>query len=95
MGIVCGPPTHPLRPLLPVLRLSLGPSLCRVEAIHQTLLTLWHQLHVDMKSLLAWQYVQRHIQQIQAWSLLSVSAAGHPPLSSVACLVLWRAKSET
>ncbi|XP_067146147.1 plectin [Apteryx mantelli] len=40
----------------------------RLEATHQHLLTLWHQLHVDMKSLLSWQYLIRDIQQIQSWS---------------------------
>ncbi|XP_061463249.1 plectin isoform X27 [Rhineura floridana] len=42
----------------------------RLEATHQHLLTLWQQLHIDMKSLLSWQCLQRDIQQIQSWSLL-------------------------
>ncbi|XP_066482563.1 LOW QUALITY PROTEIN: plectin [Tiliqua scincoides] len=45
-------------------------AVSRLDATHQSLLALWHQLHVDMKSLLAWQYLQRDIQQIQSWSLL-------------------------
>ncbi|XP_069477962.1 plectin isoform X5 [Ambystoma mexicanum] len=40
----------------------------RLEGSHQTLLTLWHRLHIDMKSLLSWQYLIRDIQQIQSWS---------------------------
>ncbi|XP_078542690.1 plectin isoform X4 [Lissotriton helveticus] len=40
----------------------------RLDSNHQTLLTLWHRLHIDMKSLLSWQYLTRDIQQIQSWS---------------------------
>lgn len=35
-------------------------------------MTLWHQLHVDMKSLLAWQSLSRDIQLIRSWSLVTV-----------------------
>lgn len=45
----------------------------RLEATHQQLLVLWHQLHLDMRSLLSWQYLIRDIQQIQSWSHLTVS----------------------
>ncbi|XP_042319568.1 plectin isoform X4 [Sceloporus undulatus] len=45
-------------------------AVSRLEGTHQGLLALWHQLNIDMKSLLSWQYLQRHIQQIQSWSLL-------------------------
>ncbi|KAJ7338281.1 hypothetical protein JRQ81_011044 [Phrynocephalus forsythii] len=41
-----------------------------LEASHQSLQALWHQLHIDLKSLLSWQYLQRYLQQIQSWSLL-------------------------
>lgn len=43
----------------------------RLEAQHQALVTLWHQLHVDMKSLLAWQSLNRDIQLIRSWSLVT------------------------
>lgn len=63
------------------LELSIGlPSLGRLEATHQSLLTLWHQLHIDMKTLLSWQYLQRYLQQIQSWSLLMVRLYSSPPL---------------
>nr|XP_028591701.1 plectin isoform X7 [Podarcis muralis] len=45
-------------------------AVSRLEGSHQSLLTFWHQLHIDMQSLLSWQYLQRDIQQIQSWSLL-------------------------
>uniref|UniRef100_A0A8C7C7I9 Plectin n=1 Tax=Neovison vison TaxID=452646 RepID=A0A8C7C7I9_NEOVI len=40
-------------------------------AQHQALVTLWHQLHVDMKSLLAWQSLSRDLQLIRSWSLVT------------------------
>uniref|UniRef100_A0A8C4UN90 Plectin n=1 Tax=Falco tinnunculus TaxID=100819 RepID=A0A8C4UN90_FALTI len=43
----------------------------RLETTHQHLLVLWHQLHLDMRSLLSWQYLIRDIQQIQSWSHLT------------------------
>ncbi|XP_026577682.1 plectin isoform X14 [Pseudonaja textilis] len=64
---------------------SLAPSICflipppnkealeavgRLETGHQKLLSTWHQLHLNMKSLLSWQLLQRETQQIQTWSLL-------------------------
>ncbi|KAG8134123.1 hypothetical protein E2320_011850 [Naja naja] len=64
---------------------SLVPSICflipppnkealeavgRLETGHQKLLSTWHQLHLNMKSLLSWQFLQRETQQIQSWSLL-------------------------
>ncbi|KAL8181400.1 UNVERIFIED_CONTAM: hypothetical protein K2H54_001018 [Gekko kuhli] len=42
----------------------------RLEATQQSLLSLWHQLHIDLRSLLSWQCLQRDIQQIHSWSLL-------------------------
>uniref|UniRef100_A0A8C6XDD7 Plectin n=1 Tax=Naja naja TaxID=35670 RepID=A0A8C6XDD7_NAJNA len=41
-----------------------------LETGHQKLLSTWHQLHLNMKSLLSWQFLQRETQQIQSWSLL-------------------------
>ncbi|XP_038935779.1 plectin isoform X21 [Rattus norvegicus] len=46
-------------------------AVARLEAQHQALVTLWHQLHVDMKSLLAWQSLNRDIQLIRSWSLVT------------------------
>lgn len=61
----------------PPLTPRLTPPLPRLEAAHQHLLVLWHQLHLDMRSLLSWQYLIRDIQQIQSWSHLTVS---RPPV---------------
>ncbi|XP_051827331.1 plectin isoform X25 [Antechinus flavipes] len=46
-------------------------AVSRLEGLHQTLESLWHQLHVDMKSLLAWQCLTREIQLIRSWSLVT------------------------
>ncbi|XP_054446557.1 plectin isoform X12 [Pteronotus mesoamericanus] len=46
-------------------------AVSRLEAQHQTLVTLWHQLHVDLKSLLAWQSLSRDMQLIRSWSLVT------------------------
>ncbi|XP_055981334.1 plectin isoform X1 [Sorex fumeus] len=46
-------------------------AVSRLETQHQALVTLWHQLHVDMKSLLAWQSLSRDVQLIRSWSLVT------------------------
>uniref|UniRef100_A0A8D2AE88 Plectin n=1 Tax=Sciurus vulgaris TaxID=55149 RepID=A0A8D2AE88_SCIVU len=46
-------------------------TITRLEAQHQALVALWHQLHVDMKSLLAWQSLSRDVQLIRSWSLVT------------------------
>ncbi|XP_077127654.1 plectin isoform X9 [Ranitomeya variabilis] len=43
----------------------------RLESGHQSLLTLWQRLHIDLKSLLSYQYLLRDIQLIQSWTLLT------------------------
>uniref|UniRef100_A0A8D0U1R0 Plectin n=1 Tax=Sus scrofa TaxID=9823 RepID=A0A8D0U1R0_PIG len=46
-------------------------AITRLEAQHQALVALWHQLHTDMKSLLAWQSLSRDVQLIRSWSLVT------------------------
>nr|XP_012615519.1 plectin isoform X27 [Microcebus murinus] len=46
-------------------------AITRLEAQHQALVALWHQLHVDMRSLLAWQNLSRDVQLIRSWSLVT------------------------
>ncbi|XP_055288100.1 plectin isoform X5 [Moschus berezovskii] len=46
-------------------------AVARLEAQHQALVTLWHQLHTNMKSLLAWQSLSRDVQLIRSWSLVT------------------------
>ncbi|XP_029057957.1 plectin isoform X7 [Monodon monoceros] len=46
-------------------------AIARLEAQHQALVALWHQLHTEMKSLLAWQSLSRDMQLIRSWSLVT------------------------
>ncbi|KAG8515369.1 Plectin, partial [Galemys pyrenaicus] len=46
-------------------------AVSRLEAQHQALVSLWHQLHVDLKSLLAWQSLSRDVQLVRSWSLVT------------------------
>ncbi|XP_006879488.1 PREDICTED: plectin [Elephantulus edwardii] len=46
-------------------------AVARLEAQHQDLVARWHQLHVDLKSLLAWQSLSRDVQLIRSWSLVT------------------------
>ncbi|XP_075703768.1 plectin isoform X4 [Rhinoderma darwinii] len=46
-------------------------AVSRLESSHQNLLTLWHSLHIDLKSLLSYQYLLRDIQLIQSWTLIT------------------------
>ncbi|XP_058132135.1 plectin isoform X18 [Dasypus novemcinctus] len=46
-------------------------ALARLEAQHQALVARWHELHVDLKSLLAWQGLSRDVQLIRSWSLVT------------------------
>ncbi|XP_060099107.1 plectin isoform X4 [Heteronotia binoei] len=45
-------------------------AVARLDATHQGLLSLWQQLHIDLRSLLCWQCLQRDFQQVQSWTLL-------------------------
>ncbi|RXM27897.1 Plectin [Acipenser ruthenus] len=40
-----------------------------LDSSHQKLVTMWHHLHIDMKSMLSWQYLIRDIQQIKSWNI--------------------------
>ncbi|XP_045152909.1 plectin isoform X4 [Echinops telfairi] len=46
-------------------------AVTRLEAQHQALVERWHQLHVDLRSLLAWQSLSRDVQLIRSWSLVT------------------------
>ncbi|KAM6288811.1 LOW QUALITY PROTEIN: plectin [Aegotheles albertisi] len=43
-------------------------AVTRLEAAHQRLLELWQRQHRDLRTLLSWQHLMRHIHQIQAWT---------------------------
>uniref|UniRef100_A0A671N7S8 Microtubule-actin cross-linking factor 1-like n=1 Tax=Sinocyclocheilus anshuiensis TaxID=1608454 RepID=A0A671N7S8_9TELE len=45
----------------------------RMEQMYQNVMSLWHQLHVNMKSVVSWHYLQKDILNISSWSLDTVS----------------------
>ncbi|XP_056651159.1 microtubule-actin cross-linking factor 1 isoform X5 [Monodelphis domestica] len=41
----------------------------RVEQAYQKVMTLWHQLHMNTKSLISWHYLRKDIDLVQSWNL--------------------------
>ncbi|KAJ8384944.1 hypothetical protein AAFF_G00196100 [Aldrovandia affinis] len=41
----------------------------RMEQLYQNVMSLWHQLHVNMKSVVSWHYLQKDIRTISSWTL--------------------------
>ncbi|CAJ1061993.1 plectin isoform X13 [Xyrichtys novacula] len=44
-------------------------SVSSLDTNYQQMVTLWQRLHIDMKSLLSWQYLMRDFQQINTWNI--------------------------
>ncbi|XP_058233494.1 microtubule-actin cross-linking factor 1 isoform X16 [Hemibagrus wyckioides] len=41
----------------------------RTEQLYQNVMSLWHQLHMNMKSVVSWHYLQKDISNISSWTL--------------------------
>ncbi|KAM9320102.1 microtubule-actin cross-linking factor 1 [Gastrophryne carolinensis] len=41
----------------------------RVEQLYQKVMSLWHQLHVNTKSLISWNYLRKDIDLVQSWNI--------------------------
>ncbi|NXW90485.1 MACF1 factor, partial [Alopecoenas beccarii] len=41
----------------------------RVEQLYQKVMTLWHQLHMNTKSLISWNYLRKDITLVQSFSM--------------------------
>ncbi|XP_035285061.1 microtubule-actin cross-linking factor 1 isoform X25 [Anguilla anguilla] len=41
----------------------------RMEQLYQNVMALWHQLHVNMKSVVSWHYLQKDTRTISSWTL--------------------------
>uniref|UniRef100_A0A3Q3L7B8 Microtubule actin crosslinking factor 1 n=1 Tax=Labrus bergylta TaxID=56723 RepID=A0A3Q3L7B8_9LABR len=41
----------------------------RAEQLYQKVMSLWHQLHVNMKSVVSWHYLLKDIRTVAGWSL--------------------------
>ncbi|XP_046874566.1 microtubule-actin cross-linking factor 1 isoform X2 [Hypomesus transpacificus] len=44
----------------------------RMEQLYQNVMALWHQLHVNMKSVVSWHYLQKDVRTVSSWSLDTV-----------------------
>ncbi|XP_041867704.1 microtubule-actin cross-linking factor 1 isoform X2 [Melanotaenia boesemani] len=44
----------------------------RTEQLYQKVMTLWHQLHVNMKSVVSWHYLLKDIRTVSEWTLDTV-----------------------
>lgn len=44
----------------------------RAEQLYQKVMSLWHQLHVNMKSVVSWNYLQKDIRAVSGWNLDTV-----------------------
>lgn len=44
-----------------------------LDAGHQQMISMWQRLHIDMKSLLSWQYLMKDFSQIRSWNITMVS----------------------
>ncbi|XP_060114429.1 microtubule-actin cross-linking factor 1 isoform X14 [Heteronotia binoei] len=49
-------------------------SASRVEQLYQKVMALWHQLHVNMKSLVSWNYLRKAISLVQSWNIEKLRA---------------------
>ncbi|KAL7830363.1 hypothetical protein SRHO_G00314900 [Serrasalmus rhombeus] len=44
----------------------------RMEQLYQNVMSLWHRLHMNMKSVVTWHYLQKDINNILSWTLDTV-----------------------
>ncbi|KAJ3609546.1 hypothetical protein NHX12_024066 [Muraenolepis orangiensis] len=40
-----------------------------MEQLYQKVMSLWHQLHMNMKSVVSWHYLTKDLRSVSAWSL--------------------------
>lgn len=70
LGNVCLKPDHFYGVISKTCALLSYPSL---DGGHQTMVTMWQTLHINMKSLLSWQYLMKDFTQIHSWNITMVS----------------------
>ncbi|KAM9852487.1 plectin-like [Aulostomus maculatus] len=44
-------------------------SVSSLDMSHQQMVIMWQKVHIDMKSLLSWQYLMRDFTQIRSWNI--------------------------
>uniref|UniRef100_A0AAX7UQ45 Microtubule actin crosslinking factor 1 n=1 Tax=Astatotilapia calliptera TaxID=8154 RepID=A0AAX7UQ45_ASTCA len=47
----------------------------RAEQLYQKVMSLWHQLHVNMKSVVSWHYLLKDIKTVSGWNLDTVRSS--------------------
>uniref|UniRef100_A0A8C5PE50 Microtubule actin crosslinking factor 1 n=1 Tax=Leptobrachium leishanense TaxID=445787 RepID=A0A8C5PE50_9ANUR len=55
--------------LIPPLNKEAIDMATRVEQLYQKVMSLWHQLHVNTKSLISWHYLQKDLGVVQSWNI--------------------------
>ncbi|XP_072273954.1 microtubule-actin cross-linking factor 1 isoform X13 [Pyxicephalus adspersus] len=55
--------------LIPPLNKEAMEMASRVEQLYQKVMALWHQLHVNTKSLISWHYLKKDIDLVQSWNM--------------------------
>lgn len=50
----------------------------RVEQSYQKVMALWHQLHVNTKSLISWNYLRKDLDLVKTWNLEKVIVKTSP-----------------
>ncbi|CAB1333620.1 unnamed protein product [Coregonus sp. 'balchen'] len=55
--------------LVPPVNKEAMDSVSSLDSGHQSMLILWQRMHMNMKSMLSWQYLMRDITQIRTWNI--------------------------
>lgn len=55
-----------------ILTLMFPVCACRAEQLYQKVMSLWHQLHINMKSVVSWHYLLKDIRSVSGWNLDTV-----------------------
>ncbi|XP_076006392.1 plectin-like isoform X11 [Genypterus blacodes] len=55
--------------LVPPVNKEAMDSVSSLDTSQQQMVTLWQRLHIDLKSLLSWQYLTRDFTQIRSWNI--------------------------
>ncbi|KAM9512208.1 plectin-like isoform 3-T3 [Salvelinus alpinus] len=55
--------------LVPPVNKEAMDTVSSLDSGHQSMMILWQRMHVDMKSMLSWQYLTRDITQIRTWNI--------------------------
>ncbi|XP_053736901.1 plectin isoform X12 [Synchiropus splendidus] len=49
-------------------------SVSSLDSAQQSMVTMWQVLHIDMKSMLSWQYLMRDFTQINSWNVTTLKS---------------------